>query len=497
MIQTLSESKQSNTVVRSILDRAATHQPTGKVIKQVFEGTALSIGHDFFTSLARNLSHALDIPYVILTRLGDDGKLHGLAFWNEGEFSELDCYDPNIAPCGETLKEGSYFCPYNVQKLFPKDRDLVALNAQSYYGVALKNSREEVIGNLYVVDRRTMSDPALYEGVLNLFAMRAAAELEREQYLQQIQELNDLNAHLYEQEQIKSAHLAKTLHKLEQTQVQLVHTEKIAALGQLVAGVAHEVNNPVSCISGNLECSQECVQSLLEILALYQAQLPNPDATLQEKIEEADLAFISKDLPNMLTSMKEGVFRVKDIMQSLRSYSRNDGHKRQTVDIHKGLETTLMILKHKMKANSCRPEIQIKKQYGKLPDISCFPGQLNQVFMNIIANAIDAFEDINRFRHYREIEANPNVIEIRTMNLEEQNSIQIVIADNGPGIPKEVRQRIFNSFFTTKPEGKGTGLGLSISWDIVTELHRGKIECCSEMGQGTQFILILPLNGIN
>jgi signal transduction histidine kinase len=305
------------------------------------------------------------------------------------------------------------------------------------------------------------------------------------------------NANLYAKEQEKSQQLQATvqqleqaLTKLQQTQTQLVHTEKISSLGQLVAGIAHEVNNPVSFINGSLAHANQYVQDLLHILKLYRSQFPQPGAEIEEVIETIDLEYILADLPKIISSMKLGTTRIKDIMQSLRNFSRNDGDDMRRANIHEGIDSTLLILGHRLKNNPSRPEIQVTKEYGNLPLVKCYPGALNQVFMNILANAIDALEEFNQGKTYQEIEENPNKIIISTTT--EDNWAIIRIKDNGSGISKEKREKLFQAFFTTKPEGKGTGLGLSISYQILTEKHGGILECVSAIGEGSEFIIKLP-----
>ncbi|BAZ12673.1 multi-sensor signal transduction multi-kinase [Calothrix sp. NIES-4071] len=296
------------------------------------------------------------------------------------------------------------------------------------------------------------------------------------------------NARLYHRAQEKSNDLEQALLKLQQTQSQLVHTEKISSLGQMVAGVAHEVNNPVGFINGNLAHVNQYVDDLVNLLNLYQKHLPSPPAEIEEEIETIDLEYLLEDLPKMISSMKLGTTRIKEIMQSLRNFSRNDGDDKRAVDIHEGIEATLMILSHKLKAKPERPAIEIIKNYSDLPPVDCFPGQLNQVFMNLIANAIDALEETNQGKSYQQIN---NQITITTTA--KNGWVTISIADNGMGMAEEIKQKLFNAFFTTKPEGKGTGLGLSISHKIVVEKHNGKLYCESLPGKGTKFIIEIPL----
>ncbi|MEM6752539.1 MAG: response regulator [Cyanobacteria bacterium P01_C01_bin.38] len=275
--------------------------------------------------------------------------------------------------------------------------------------------------------------------------------------------------------------------QLQKSQFKLMQAEKISSLGQLVAGVAHEVKNPVGFIAGNLEHTGNYIQDLVSLLNLYQKHLPNKPEEITKKIDEIDLDFLLEDLPKMIASMNLGIERISEIMQSLRNFSRKDATYRKTADIHQGIDTTLMILSHRLKANAIHPKIKVIKEYGNLPEIECFPGQLNQVFMNLLANAIDVFED-----KAKKTECFIPQIRIST-KLINNNSVEIIIADNGYGMTEEVRNNLFNAFFTTKPEGKGTGLGLSISYQIITETHSGTLECFSSEGEGTEFAIQIPV----
>ncbi|MBF2026902.1 MAG: AAA family ATPase [Oscillatoriales cyanobacterium C42_A2020_001] len=328
--------------------------------------------------------------------------------------------------------------------------------------------------------------------VLTLLATQIATSLENATLYQDLQSANAALRTSETLERERAMQLEHSLHKLQQTQSQLIQTEKISSLGQLVAGVAHEVNNPVGFISGNLHYAQRYITDLLDLVRLFQQHIPNLPPAIADKIEEIDLDYLAEDLPKLITSMKLGTDRIRDIMLSLRNYSRTDEGEKRTVDIHEGIETTLMILSHRLKASNQRPAIQIVKEYGPLPPIECYPGQLNQVFMNILANAIDALEESNQGKSYVELEQTPNIITIRT-GLED-NCVRIQVSDNGPGIPEEIRQKLFTPFFTTKPEGKGTGLGLSISYEIITGKHNGTLECLSVPGQGTTFLIELHRN---
>lgn len=287
--------------------------------------------------------------------------------------------------------------------------------------------------------------------------------------------------------------LKTTLEELHRTQSQMVQSEKMSALGQMVAGIAHEINNPVNFIHGNLTPLNQYMQDLLQLLNAYQQHYPHPPESLQSDLDEVDLDFLNEDLTKILQSMKVGSDRIRDIVLSLRNFSRLDEAECKPVDLHEGINNTLMILQHRLKANAERPAIEVVRQYGDLPRVECYAGQLNQVLMNLLANAIDALEESNRGRSFCDIAAHSNTIWIRTAQTE-QNRVQITIADNGPGIPESVQSRLFDPFFTTKPVGKGTGLGLSISYQVVTEKHGGKLWSYSTPGKGTQFVIEIPIH---
>ncbi|NEP08878.1 MAG: PAS domain S-box protein [Symploca sp. SIO2C1] len=361
-----------------------------------------------------------------------------------------------------------------------------------------KKSSVELLRQLSVQLSVAIQQAALFEQLAGELKERSAAETAlRESETTLIQERTKLEA---------------TLYQLQQTQLQLIQTEKMSSLGQLVAGVAHEINNPVTFIHGNISHADNYAHDLLKLVQLYNEQYPQPVKKIEEFTKDIDFDFVVEDFPKLLRSMDMGANRIRQIVQSLKNFSRLEQAERKAVDIHEGIENTLMILQHRLKPAAAN--IKLIKNYGYLPPVECYAGQLNQVFMNILNNAIDALEQYNRERCsssdpkiiFDQLERNPSTIKISTEVVNycstdafscdvTQNcqSVVIRIADNGPGIPEKLRQRIFDHFFTTKPVGKGTGLGLAISYQIVVEKHGGTIQCLSEQGKGTEFVVEIPV----
>jgi signal transduction histidine kinase len=292
-----------------------------------------------------------------------------------------------------------------------------------------------------------------------------------------------------------------TLAALQQTQVQMVQSEKMSSLGHLVAGVAHEINNPVNFIHANLEPINEYMTGLLGLVDSYQRQYPDTTPEIQQEMETVELEFVRSDLPKILESMAVGTQRIRQIVLSLRNFSRSDETGYKSVDIHEGLESTLLILQYRLKDKDKLSAIEVVRDYSTLPLVECSPGQLNQVFMNILSNAIDAIDDACAQRN--DPQRGPITVRTKTLKIDEADWIEIAIADSGLGIPDEVKSRIFDAFFTTKPVGKGTGMGLSISYSIITEKHNGRLICnatsAADAGgaepqiKGTEFLIQLPV----
>jgi two-component system, NtrC family, sensor kinase len=366
---------------------------------------------------------------------------------------------------------------------------------QANWSIALVIPRENIESQLHALNLLT----SILGGLLGMAAMIAWRQIQLSQKAKmQVILLSEQQQTLQQQAQ----ELEQALRELQQTQAQLIQSEKMSSLSQLVAGVAHEINNPVSFIYSNITPAHEYIQDLLGLLRLYQHHYPQPVAEIEDEAEAIELNFLIEDLPNLLTSMKVGAERIKQIVLSLRNFSRLDEAEMKMVNIHEGIDSTLMFLESRLQATPERTAIEIIKDYADLPLVECYAGELNQVFINLLTNAIDAIEEafvVARPLPQDEASVSTSLIkrlgQIRIQTeLTADHQIIIRIVDNGIGMPDNLQKQLFNPFFTTKPIGKSTGLGLSISYQIITEKHQGKLQCNSTFGKGTEFVMSIPLN---
>ncbi|MEG4287131.1 PAS domain S-box protein [Microcoleus sp. A006_D1] len=409
----------------------------------------------------------------------DSGLLRAIATWQTPpDYPEVDRAEGHV--CTDVCHKGSdraVVIPNLQNTIYGQiDPAVIRYQLQSYLGQAVRLG-DNYVGSVCVLYTESIAPTEADCKLIGIIAGAIGVEEER--------------AASAARDRQKSRELQTALRDLQQTQMQLVQTEKMSSLGQVLAGIAHEINNPVGFVAGNLCHVRGYVLDLLEIVQVYREEYPNPPAKIQKQAEDIDLGFLAEDLPKLLNSMHTGCDRIVEIIQTLRNFSRTDEAKFKPADIHEGLDSTLLMLNSRLKAKAHWQGIEVIKEYGELPKIPCHPGQLNQVFMNILANAMDALEE-SSIPANKTADSTFPTITIKTETIDNK-SIRIRIKDNGPGIPEDNLVRLFDPFFTTKPVGKGTGLGLSISHQIVVEKHNGKLQCISAPGKGTEFIIELPI----
>ncbi|WP_377477454.1 MAG: PAS domain S-box protein [Microcoleus anatoxicus] len=470
--------------VTDISDRKRQEQ----ALRLIVEGTAAKTGQEFFKTCVQYLAQVLEVRYALIAEFIDSEKSIAttLAFWAGDDFGDNFTYNLNGTPC-KTINSMAEVCRYPnaLQCLFPQDEDLVALQAESYAGLPITDSAGNYLGVLAVFDTKPMlNNLEMQSAILKIFATRAGAEMDRIQ----VEAVRQSEIQL----RVQSEELEKTLKKLQNTQTQLIQAEKMSSLGQLVAGIAHEINNPVNFIYGNIQPATDYSSDLIELVRLYQEHYPSPPQAISDWIEEIDLEYLIGDFSKLLESMKTGATRISDIVKSLRTFSRLDEADIKPIELRENIESTLVILQNRLNGRQGKPKISLTKNYGKLLKIECYGGLLNQVFMNLLVNAIDAIEQ-------RQDSLEPMAqldyvgqIAIAT-SISSENMALISIQDNGCGMTPEVQEKIFNPFFTTKPVGKGTGMGLATSYQIVTENHGGNLRCISIPGEGTEFVISLPI----
>ena len=452
-------------------------------LQQVLAVTATKMGTDFFAASAVQLTEALEVAHVILTERHGD-KLRTLAFAKDRVLQPTYEYSIKDTPCAQVFQQDDFHCAEAIQELFPGDLDLASLGAEGYLGLVMKDSHGEAVGHLCVIDRKPVIRSEGIEKLIRSVAARTTSELERQQATDALEALNqELEAKVA----ARTADLQASYQQLQDAQSQLIQSEKMSSLGQLVAGVSHEINNPVNFIYGNLEPCLNYFKNLSHLISLYQKHYSEPHPEITNFINQVDISYTITDFPALINSMQTGANRIQAIVQSLRtfSYAQQEGYK--AINVHNNIDSTLVILQNRLNGRAGYPAVKIVKKYCDLPLIECYSGLLNQVFMNLLINGIDAIEE-------RQQQASPDYCGCLTITTTVVSSekVAVSIQDNGSGMAPDIQDRIFNPFFTTKPVGIGTGMGLSISYKIITEDHQGQIHCTSVVGEGTEFLIELP-----
>ncbi|MEA5571638.1 protein kinase domain-containing protein [Calothrix sp. UHCC 0171] len=419
-----------------------------------------------------------------------------------------ECEDIPISIINNVKRKGEIFVADDAREIATLAADRYIMREQPQSLLCMPIMHQAKMVGIFYFENNLVTAVFTRErlAILKLLITQAGIAIENARLYKNLAEANqsleDANHNLEEKVETRTQELneknqilKQAFEDLQNTQTQLIQSEKMSSLGQMVAGVAHEINNPINFIHGNITHASGYVQDLIDLVSLYQEK-GSVTPEIQQKIEEIDLDFLLVDLPKLLESMKIGSSRIRNIVLSLRNFSRLDESDMKPVDIHEGIDNTLMILQHRLKAKSDRPEIEIIKEYQSLPEINCYAGQLNQVFMNIFSNAIDALDDAIVSGKWSQV--TPQIcISTEVVDSRDSNHLVIKIVDNASGIPEEIRRKIFDPFFTTKPVGSGTGLGLSISYQIIVDKHKGQLICNSKLGQGTEFLIKIPLSHLH
>ncbi|QIR41600.1 AAA family ATPase [Tolypothrix sp. PCC 7910] len=537
ILQPDSQSHQANEKVAFAIEQSISHQS----FNQTIIGSKISISDSLDLTAIIKVSQALSgeidldklMSILMQVVMENAGASKSSLILSEGDTGELKVATVSVSSISESISisfpasilESSLDVPVTLINYVKRHREIfvvdevknVSFLAREPYIIREKPQsllclpiihQGKLVGILYLENNLTTGAFTHDRiNVLQLLTTQAAISLENAMLYHNLAQTNhrleDYNYNLEEKiaertQEIedKNQNLQQALQQLQQTQTQLIQSEKMSSLGEVVAGIAHEINNPINFIYGNITHASEYVKHLLELIAIYQQEVNIALPRVEYKKAEIDLDFLAEDLPKILESMKVGSSRISNIVLGLRNFSRLDEAEMKPVDIHDGITNTLMLLQHRFQEESEIPKIEVIEEYAKLPLVSCYAGQLNQVFMNIISNAIDALEN-SKFSHQNFLEKNAEIltrpqIRIRTQ-LSNSSNVQICIADNGCGMTEAVVQKIFEPFFTTKPVGSGTGLGLSISYQVVVEKHKGKLICNSVLGEGTEFVIEIPI----
>ncbi|MBW4588753.1 GAF domain-containing sensor histidine kinase [Aetokthonos hydrillicola Thurmond2011] len=462
-----------------------------QILEQVAFGVNLS---DIFNNLCILLEQQLPGACCYILVLDEEKKrlLGGAAPSLPQKYTQaIDglVISESCGSCGTAAyrKEPVYVSDIVTDPLWANFRDLaLAYNIRACWSSPFSSQKGEVLGTFAIYHASPCYPTQHHLEILKTATHIASIATETTRAAEALQKAN---SELERKVEERTAELRKALLDLQKTQAQLVHSEKMSSLGQMVAGISHEINNPIGFIDGNLGYANQYVNDLLDLIRVYQEQYPQFNSAIAAKIKAIDLQYLCNDLPKLMESMRAGSQRITNIVLGLRNFSRLDEAKLKPVDIHEGIDNTLMILNHQLTIPH-KLDIQIIKNYGQLPKVSCYVNQLNQVFMNILNNAIYALKE--NMHHWQSTSQIPT-IEISTSVVDNQK-ILISIKDNGSGIASDVQQHIFDPFFTTKPVGQGTGLGLSIAYHIVVEKHQGKLYCLSVLGEGTEFQIEIPID---